>query len=162
MCIILRKEVTECGLTRRIGREEVSVSVPNSPEPRRFYRLAKQRLLEARVLFDASYFVGAVYLAGYSVECMFKALILNSLPTSEHQAVSAEFRGQRGHDYDWLARRYAQAHSPTPPRRVIIALMLVSTWDVSLRYQPGYGNHREASRFLTEVEVIVNWADSRI
>ncbi len=138
------------------------MSTPLSPIPRRFYRLAYQRLEEAEVLCDAGYCIGAVYLAGYAVECMLKALILNSIPESGQEEVEAEFRGQRAHEYEWLRYRYAQTSPPGIPAAISASLAFVSTWDTSLRYKPGLGEPRDASRFLEEVKLILDWADNRI
>jgi len=73
---------------------------PSQREPRRFYRVAYQRLEEAETLNEAGYSRGAVYLAGYTVECILKALILAAVPESQHDDVSAEFRGSRAHSFD--------------------------------------------------------------
>ena len=138
------------------------MSTPTSAIPRRFYRVAYQRLQEAELLFDAGFFIGTVYLAGYAVECMLKALILNSLPEKDHESVEAEFRGQRAHQYEWLRHRYAQTTAPGLPAEISESLAFVSTWDTSLRYKPGVGEPKDASRFLREVQHILEWANNRI
>jgi hypothetical protein len=138
------------------------MSLPASPIPRRFYRVAFQRLEEADVLSNAGYHIGAVYLAGYAVECMLKSLILDATPEQNHEEVEAEFRGQRAHQYEWLRDRYAQTNAPGLPSKVNESLVFVSTWETTLRYKPGMGNPRDADRFLTEVASILEWADSRI
>lgn len=138
------------------------MGVPTSPIPRKFYRVAYQRLEEAEVLFDAGFNIGAIYLAGYAVECILKSLVLNSVPARSHQATEAEFRGQRAHQYEWLRHRYAQTNAPAIPPRVAESIALVSTWETTLRYQPGLGEPDDALRFLEEVKAILDWADSRI
>jgi hypothetical protein len=138
------------------------MSTPAAPIPRRFYRVAYQRLEEAEVLFDAGYYIGTVYLAGYAVECMLKSLILNSLPEKDHETVEAEFRGQRAHQYEWLRHRYAQTNASGLPVEVSESLAFVSTWDTSLRYTPGLGEPDDALRFLREVQNILQWANNRI
>lgn len=138
------------------------MSTPVSPIPRRFYRVAYQRLEEAEVLYDAGFYIGTVYLAGYAVECMLKALILNSIPVKDHETIEAEFRGQRAHQYEWLRHRYAQTNAPGLPVAISGSLAFVSTWDTSLRYLPGLGEPNDASRFLEEVKTILEWADNRI
>ena len=138
------------------------MGTPARPVPRKFYRVAFQRLEEAEVLFEAGYYNGAVYLAGYAVECMLKALILNSIPKKEHGSTEAEFRGQRAHQYEWLRHRYAQANAPGLPSEISQSLAFVSTWETSLRYTPGLGDYKDASRFLAETRKLIEWADSRI
>jgi len=138
------------------------MSLPDNPIPRRFYRVAFQRLEESQVLFGAGYNIGCVYLAGYAVECILKSLILNSLPPKEHSAVESEFRGQRAHQYEWRRNRYAQTNAPSLPGDVSKALTFVSTWETSLRYKPGLGEPDDAIRFLNDVKHILDWADSRV
>ncbi len=138
------------------------MSTPTRPIPRKFYRVAYQRFEEAEVLFEAGYYIGAVYLAGYAVECMLKTLILDTTPEREHASVEAEFRGQRAHQYEWLRNRYAQTNAPGLPSEIGQSLAFVRTWETSLRYTPGLGNRQDASRFLAEARKIVEWADSRM
>lgn len=138
------------------------MSTPTKPVPRKFYRVAYQRFEEAEVLFEAGYYNGAVYLAGYAVECMLKTLILDSTPEKEHESVEAEFRGQRAHQYEWLRHRYAQTNAPGLPSEIGQSLAFVRTWETSLRYTPGLGHREDASRFLAEARKILDWADSRI
>ena len=138
------------------------MSTPTPAIPRRFYRVAYQRLQESEVLFDAGFCIGSVYLAGYAVECMLKALVLNSLPEKDHKTVEAEFRGKRAHEYEWLRHRYAQTNAPGLPVAISESLAFVSTWETSLRYEPGLGEPEDASRFLKEVKNILEWADNRI
>ena len=137
------------------------MSTPISPISRRFYRVAYQRLEEAEVLFDAGFYIGTVYLAGYAVECMLKAIILNSLPEKDHEAVEAEFRGQRAINMSgWDIGMLRPASGL--PAAISESLAFVSTWDTSLRYRPGLGEPSDAARFLHEVKVILAWADNRI
>jgi hypothetical protein len=124
--------------------------------------VAYQRFEEAEVLFGAGYYIGAVYLAGYAIECILKTLILEAMPEQDHAAVEAEFRGQRAHDYEWLRHRYMQTRAPGWPADISQALTFVGTWETSLRYTPGVGDRRDASRFLAEARKIIAWADSRM
>jgi len=138
------------------------MSTPAAAIPRKLYRVAYQRLEEAEVLFNAGYYIGSIYLAGYAVECMLKTLILDSLPEKEHQRAEAEFRGQRAHHYEWLRYRYAQTNPPALPPEIGESLTFVSTWDTTLRYEPGLGEPADSQRFLQEVRAILEWADKRI
>ena len=106
--------------------------------------------------------MGAVYLAGYAIECILKTLILEVTPEKDHAVIEAAFRGQRGHDYEWLRHRYRQTHAPAWPADISQALTFVGTWETSLRYTPGVGDRHDAARFLTEARKIIVWADSRI
>ena len=50
--------------------------IPTSSNARLFYRAAKERFEDAELLLSLNRTTGAVYLAGYSVECIIKSLIL--------------------------------------------------------------------------------------
>ena len=85
-----------------------TVAMPSSVQARRFYRAAKQRFDDALLLLAMERTTAAVYLAGYSVECMLKALILSAVPQAQEAALLARFRGARAHDYEWLLELYAE------------------------------------------------------
>ena len=82
--------------------------MPHDIEARLFFRSAKERLEDADVLYDAEpkRTTGTVYLAGYSVECALKALILASEPASRHEETLDSFRGAKAHSFDWLREQY--------------------------------------------------------
>jgi HEPN domain-containing protein len=44
-----------------------------------FRKIARRRIKEARILYAASEYSGAYYLAGYAIECALKACILNAM-----------------------------------------------------------------------------------
>jgi HEPN domain-containing protein len=50
---------------------------------RLFERIAEQRLAAAELLLEHQFYLDAVYLAGYTVECSLKALILRWTPRRE-------------------------------------------------------------------------------
>ena len=76
------------------------MALPSSEQARRFYRTAKQRFDDALLLLEMGRTTAAVYLAGYSVECMLKALILSAIPQAQEEEVLRMFRGARAHDYE--------------------------------------------------------------
>lgn len=61
---------------------------------RLFLNVAKARLEEAGHLRESDYTMGAVYLAGYAVECGLKALVLACWDEHEQPDVIAGFRGR--------------------------------------------------------------------
>jgi hypothetical protein len=82
--------------------------LPRAKEAKPFYRAAFHRFDEAQFLEEGSRFTGAIYLAGYGVECILKALILVVVPARKRSDVLATFRGQRAHNFDWLRYQYLQ------------------------------------------------------
>jgi len=55
------------------------MDIPASPEARLYYRSAFPRYEDAQILLRADRTTGAVYLAGYGIECILKALVLSIL-----------------------------------------------------------------------------------
>ena len=85
------------------------MSLPQAPEARPYYQSAKQRFEDAEFLMEAARTTGAVYLAGYGVECMLKALILTMVSENQRADVLGSFRAAKAHDFEWLKARYFAA-----------------------------------------------------
>jgi len=68
---------------------------PRNPEVRRFYQAVSQRFDDAVILLDNDRTTGAIYLAGYAVECMLKALLLLGRPYLATRPLMKLFRGNR-------------------------------------------------------------------
>jgi len=138
------------------------MAVPTSSEARLFYRCAIQRFDEAQVLLKAVRTTGAVYLAGYGIECILKALILSVVASSRTNFVLQTFRGNRAHDYQWLRDEYRLKGGGSPPREVNRCFTLVDRWSTDLRYSPANLKERDASSFFKAAKVILVWADGRL
>src|SRR5208283_33648 len=108
---------------------------------------------------EAERTTGAIYLAGYSVECMLKALILALLPKGKRVGMLADFRGSKAHDYDWLRARYFETGGQQFPKKISKAFSFVNTWAVEIRYMAGTAKYGDAKAFLDAVEEIMTWAD---
>ena len=111
-----------------------------------FYRIAAQRLPEARWILDTSdgtFTTVAVYIGGYAVECALKAVLLARTPRTRHQKVKETFRGQVGHDFDWL-RAQIRARGVSLPVEVTgrLEIGLPSRLRSGLPYQ--HDHHTEA------------------
>jgi HEPN domain-containing protein len=83
-------------------------------DARLFRRCALQRFRESEVLFEAGYTTGAVYLAGYGVECILKALVslvndwstdLRYNPRSVRSDEAEEFLGSAAAIIRWAEGR---------------------------------------------------------
>lgn len=138
------------------------MAIPNSPNARLFYRAAKQRYDDALLLLQLQRTTGAVYLAGYSVECMLKALILESVPRGQETVILTQFRGQQAHNPDWLLRLCRKSVSINIPIPIATQLISVNSWSTNLRYQPGPLDKDDAKQFIDSVEQISLWVEGRL
>lgn len=138
------------------------MGLPKSREARAFYRSAKQRFVDSQFLLDAGRTTGAIYLAGYGIECIFKALILDLVPARRRAEILASFRGAKGHDYEWLERQYRDNGGPPIPRDARQHFIRVSSWSTDFRYLPGIMKGADAKAFLAAAEAILTWAERRL
>ncbi len=128
---------------------------------RRYYRVAYQRYEDGAALLEISRPRAAIYLTGYAVECILKALLLMSTPAGERWDMLATFRGAVAHNIDWLRERLIQriGRLPVVENRHV---SLVSSGSTDLRYEPGPGNPEDAEAFLTAAQSVLAWANGRM
>ncbi|QDU61741.1 HEPN domain protein [Planctomycetes bacterium Pan216] len=138
------------------------MATPNSVDARLFYRCAFHRYEDAQILLKAAHTTGAVYLAGYGVECILKSLILKETPRASQKDVFGSFRGGRAHDYDWLRTQYRQNGGAKFPREVTEAFTLINYWSTDLRYVPSNVRDNDADGFLSAAGKIIDWARGRL
>lgn len=128
----------------------------------RFHRVATQRWDEANQIFQRLRLSAvAVYLAGYSVECILKALILEKMPIGASSDPEKELIEEFGHDLNELQEAIRKQWQGIP-LRVLEKLVYVSTWSPAMRYQPGPGDAYEAQEFLKAARIVIKWADERM
>jgi hypothetical protein len=89
----------------------------NSKNVRLFQRVARQRFEDAWLLYsELGKDLSAVYLAGYGIECILKALILSAVPRERELDILRRFRGSWGHDLDRLRQWYVDEGGASVPR----------------------------------------------
>jgi HEPN domain-containing protein len=138
------------------------LAIPSSRDARLFYRAAYQRREDAQYLLENDRTTAAIYLAGYSVECIFKSLIVATVSDGERPGVIASFRGRVAHDFDWLRRAYLERSGASIPLVVARNLTRVNSWTTDLRYNPGTSKRSEAEAFLLAADNVIQWADGRL
>jgi HEPN domain-containing protein len=52
---------------------------------RKFKRASEQRLRAAELLFEHEFYLEAIYIGGYAIECTLKQLILRRTPRNQHR-----------------------------------------------------------------------------
>ncbi len=138
------------------------MAIPTSRNARLFYRAAKQRFEDAEFLRSTERNTAAVYLAGYSIECILKALLVSVVPVSEEDRILGTFRGAQAYDYHWIVREYYNRGGPVMPRELKADFLRVDTWSTDLRYSPGSIHTDDARDFHRSAGKIINWADGRL
>jgi HEPN domain-containing protein len=124
----------------------------------KFLRAAKQRLTSAEFLLKADLGLDATYLAGYSVECSLKALLLARTPKKSRDAIQPVFHGREGHNFERL-KAMLERRGVSFSGDIVRRLRVVSTWSTDLRYEVGRISREDAARFLVETREILKWAE---
>ena len=137
------------------------MGMPTDINARRYYRVAYQRYDDGEQLLNIDRPQASIYLAGYAVECILKALLLTHTPATERATVLSTFRGAIAHNIGWL-RDQIVARSGRLPANEARHLSLLSSWSTDLRYEPGPGDREDAEAFLAATASILKWADGRI
>src|SRR5271155_1986315 len=135
------------------------MAVPKSKDARLFCRCAFQRFGEAEVLLRAAYTTGAVYLAGYAIECILKALVITAVPVTSQAKTLKSFRAGKAHEYEWLRRLYLPSGGERLPANIARRFTLVNDWSTDLRYPPHSVRGDDAEAFLESPQAIIKWAD---
>ncbi len=138
------------------------MAIPDSSDARLYYRCAYLRCDEAKVLLKAGYTTGAVYLAGYGIVCILKALVIMAVPASDRPSTLKLFRGNKAHEYEWLRSLYLTRGGLRFPREITRHFTLVNDWSTDLRYTPRTVREHDAEAFLASSIAIIKWADGRI
>lgn len=132
-------------------------------KPRDFLRVAENRLIEARYLFEGKHYTVAIYLAGYTVECALKALLLASAPKSRRPSVGDLLRGNAGHNFDLLKGHYFRNGGADFPPEISKAFVFVNTsWRTRLRYETKVMARGEADQFLRSAGAILDFSKGRL
>ncbi len=129
---------------------------------RLFERIASQRLTAAGLLLHHDFFLESVYLAGYSVECAMKALILRRTPGSKHDDMMDRLTkvGAKGHDFEYLKKVLKDRHCAFPSE-IAEHLQVVTWWSTDLRYQVGTVAPSDAEAFMDSAKKIWNWSEEK-
>ncbi len=137
------------------------MSLPPNIDARHFFRAAKERLNDAEHLleFKPARTTGAIYLAGYAVECAMKALILNAEPKSRHGETLKYFRGAKAHNFDWLRDELYKRSKTMFPEEIQESFEVLNFWGTDIRYVPKTFDADEAQDFLTATKIVLAWAE---
>jgi len=91
------------------------------PSSRAFLRAGRLRLKAANALmapiFQGVYGADAMYLAGYAVECVLKAVLIERTATGHRNAMMASFENEGGwHDLERIKERLRRYGVNLPPQ----------------------------------------------
>jgi HEPN domain-containing protein len=104
---------------------------------RELKQIARARLKDAEVLFEAKRYDGASYLCGYAVEIALKAKICETLKWKGFPSINKEFQNYQSfktHSLDVLLT--LSGVEDQIKRRYLAEWSVVAGWDPEARYKP--------------------------
>ena len=130
--------------------------------PRDFLKVALQRLTAAEEIMDKLRLtLEAQYIGGYSVECSFKALILEKTPEAERPELLERLtHGAAYHRVEVLLDRLRERGVALTPE--LAKRMRRFDWTTNLRYEVGRKDTGETNGLLRTARDIYHWVEGQI
>jgi len=131
---------------------------------RDFLKVAAQRLNTAEFLLNNGtlrFTLDAMYIAGYTVECSLKALILEKTPAAERPARLIDLTsGAKMHRPEVLAGLLGDAAVLLPVE--LAKRIRRAEWSTDLRYETGRKDTGETRAFLKTAAMILRWTREQV
>ena len=128
---------------------------------RDFQRAGMQRLAAAEFLLNGGLNLDAMYLAGYTVECTLKALILASTPAANLPDVLRRITsGSTMHRTEILLGELRNTGVALPVR--LAKRLRRSSWSTDLRYETGRTDTGETRAFLKTAKAVYDWVEGQL
>jgi HEPN domain-containing protein len=128
---------------------------------RDFQRAARQRLATAEFLLENGYTLDATYLAGYTIECTLKALILRVTPARKRPEMLKRISsGKMMHNPETLNGILKDRKNQLP--LALVEKLRKSGWSTDLRYESGRRDTEKARGFLTTAKEVYDWVEGQL
>lgn len=134
-------------------------------------KAGKHRLDDARALLNAVRWRGAMYLAGYAIECQLKAKLMRMFNCRHLRELEEELQ-QRGklagaatvftHQLEMLLRLTNALDRMRQSKENWAQFNLVNRWVPAWRYTADLSSRQDAEEFLAAVEAVSHWIDSNV
>lgn len=128
---------------------------------RDFQKAARQRLTTATFLLEKGYTLDAMYLAGYTIECTLKALILKLTPVRKRPEMLRKISsGKMMHDPETLNGILKDRKNPLP--LALVEKLRKSGWSTDLRYESGRRDTEKTRSFLRTAKEVYDWVEGQL
>ena len=132
---------------------------------------SRQRLEDARALLNASRWRGAMYMAGYAVECLLKTKLMHIYDCKNLRELEDLLR-QRSilpvhrtvftHQLEDLLRLTPGYNRLMQNRDTLALFNKVNRWIPNWRYTSKLTDRREATEFMTSIERFMHWINNNL
>jgi HEPN domain-containing protein len=131
-------------------------------------KASRHRLDDARALFNSCRWRGALYLAGYAIECRLKTKLMRMFDCRHLQELEEELQ-RRGalagretvftHQLEVLLQLTQARDRLRSERQVWPQFALANRWLPAWRYSADLSNKEDAEDFLSAVDSVLRWID---
>ncbi|MBM3236525.1 hypothetical protein FJZ31_09520 [Candidatus Poribacteria bacterium] len=134
-------------------------------------KASKHRLDDAHALFNAVRWRGAMYMAGYAVECLLKAKLmriydcwnLRELEEElQHRGMLARHATVFTHHLELLLRLTQGFERLRQNQRLWPQFNIVNRWMPAWRYTADLSNRQDAEDFLEAVDNLMRWIENNV
>ena len=132
---------------------------------------SRQRLADAQALFNASRWRGAMYMAGYAVECLLKTRLIHIYDCKNLRELEDLLR-QRSilpenhtvftHQLEDLLRLTPGYNRLIRNREMLPLFNKVNQWTPNWRYTSKSTHRREATEFMISIESFMQWINNNL
>ena len=132
---------------------------------------SRQRLEDAKTLLNASRGRGAMYMAGYAVECLLKTKLMHiynckNLRELEdllrQRSILPAHRTVFTHQLEDLLRLTPSYNRVIRNHEMLSLFNKVNQWTPNWRYISKPTNRREATEFITSIERFIRWINNNL
>jgi HEPN domain-containing protein len=134
-------------------------------------RASRHRLDDAQALFEKGRWRGCMYVAGYSIECLLKAKLMQRFGCRTLEKLEDELHARRllrrgrsvfTHELELLLRLLDGLERARSDRRGAERFDLVNKWVPAWRYNPDPANRDTAATFLAAVRALRSWVMNNV
>ena len=132
---------------------------------------SRQRLADAKALLNASRWRGAMYMAGYAVECLLKTKLMHiyncqNLHALEdllrQRSILPENRTVFTHQLEDLLRLAPSYNRLKQNRDIWHRFHEINRWTPQWRYTSKQATRHEAIEFIIDLENVIHWIDTNL
>lgn len=134
-------------------------------------KAGQHRRADADALFEKQRWRGAMYLAGYAIECLIKAKLMKMFKQSDLEGLEAELNAAissrttrhssiTGSSCMWGASGRLDALRSN--RGLWRSFNVANRWIPSWRYNPDQSNRADAEDFLSAVDAMLEWIRNNV
>ena len=132
------------------------------------YKASLHRMADAEVLFAGRRWRGAMYVAGYAVECRLKYKLMRQWKCFNLEELGARLVG-RGvvetvftHNLEALIQICGGWNRLRANDDMWRAYGVVSSWQPAWRYNADLASHRDARRLLAAAQQVLEWIENNL